>query len=630
METPQQRWLRESREVEQALRGLFAMDLDDGQLRQGMEEMATRWPFPGLIALWGPGLYYRNRTVFRPFILARFPQFTFDTRGRPKSVFEGPTAELFERWLQDVERSGDVELFRRLYRLQFQDDDGEVRRKRWLGDLLARYGAASTRAQRQLVLTQFDFPFELDEPAAITLYTADAVVSRGFILAHLPWRRWHGFGRSSPWQKLPALARERGDEALALDLYRRQVPEETWKQDVLALCGSVREPGALVEALEQRHPAQWLKDAATTFLALARERGRDVVPYLLRHVRDVRQPWVPLNRSFSQLVELAREREWLDLWSALMCTSAAPDTYAREVLGLLQRSRLSGDEVRRRLLLLAGVGRELNFPGLGLVQVQPLEDETAVLLYERFPDLVRGPFLRHVSPGWNGTYPKLTTRAIERDDAPLVDYLASRVALQSVHYGASRQPSPWAESIERLSASYEALLARSPETFVSRAATVLGKMPAFAIGDYGLLVRHNRLARLLFERAHAHYAADARAVRDLLESPQIHVQALAFRVLGRDDERARTLAARNVDLLQATLLRPLHRKTRLMALGALRNAVRDEAAARQLVGRIRDALDLPDQRYPKEALLGILADILHRWPALRGPSEQPVVYGGAA
>jgi hypothetical protein len=630
VETPQQRLLRESREVEQALRGLFAMELDDGQLRQGMEELGRRWVLPGLIALWGPGLYNRNRTVFRPFILARFPEFTFDTLGRPQSAFKGPSAELFEQWLQDVDRSGDVELFRRLYRLQLQDLSWEARRKRWLGDLLVRYGAASTRAWRQLVLNQFELPFELDEPAAITLYTADPVVSRGFILAHMPWMRWYDSGRRSPWKKLPALAREHGDEALAFELYRRQVPEETWKQDVLALCDSLREPGALVEALEQRHPAHWMKDAATTFLALARKRGRDIVPYLLRHVRDVRQPWGPFNRSFAQLVELAREQEWLDLWSALMRTSAAPDTYDREVLGLLQRSRLSGDEVRRRLLLLAGVGRELNFPGLGLAQVQPLKDETAVLLYERFPDLVRGPFLRHVSPGWSGTYPKLTTRALEQGDAPLVDFLASRVALQNVRHGASQQPSPWAEVIERLSASYEELLARSPEAFASRAASVLGKMPAFAIGNYGMLVRHNRLARLFFERAHAHYAADARAMRDLLESPQIHVQALAFRVLGRDDERSRTLAARNVDLLQATLLRPLHRKTRLMALGALRNAARDEAAARQLVDRIRDAMDLPDRRYPKETLLGLLADILHRWPALRGPSEQPVVYGGAA
>ncbi|WP_375772860.1 gliding motility protein [Archangium gephyra] len=622
---------REFREVVHGLRGLFAMELDDGQLRQGMEELGRRWVFPGLIALWGPGLYNRNRTVFRPFILAHFPQYTFDTLGRPQSVFEGPSAELFEKWLQDVDRSGDVELFRRLYQLQFEGLRWEEGRKRWLADLMPRYGAASTRAQRQGVLNQFDLRFELDEPAAIALYTADPVACRAFILAHLPGEWRFNAGRRPPWQKLPALARERGDEALAFDIYRRQVPEELWKRDVLALCDTVREPGALVEALEQRHPAHWLQDAATPFLELARKRGRDAVPYLLRHVRDVRQPWGFFNRSFSHLVELAREREWLDLWSALMRTSAAPKTYNSEVLGLLQRSELPGDEVRRRLLLLAGVGREVNFPGLGLAQVQPLDDDTAVVLYERFPDLVRGPFLRHVSPGRSGSYSKLATRALERDDAPLVDFLASRVALIDLSYAVTLpQPPPWTEIIGRLSAVYESLLERSPEAFASRAGNVLGKMPAFAIGNYGQLVRHNRLARLFFERAHAHYTSDARAMRDLLESPQIHVQALAFRVLARDDERARALAAHNVDLLQATLLRPLHRKTRLMALGALRNAARDEAAARQLAGRIRDAMDLPDRQYPKEALLGLLADILHRWPALRGPSEQPVVYGGAA
>jgi hypothetical protein len=629
METPEQRLLRESRELEQALRGLFTMQLDDGQLREGMEELARRWAFSGLIALWGPGLYNRNRTVFRPFILAHFPQFTFDALGRPQSVFKGPSAELFEKWLEDVERSGDVELFRRLYRLQFQGLSREAGRKRWLSDLEARYGAASTRAQRQGVLDQFDLPFELDEPEAMALYTSDPVVSRGFILAHLPGIRWIDFGRRPPWQRLPALARERGDEALALDIYRRQVPDAVWKRDVLALCDSLQEPGALVEALEQRHPAHWIQDAATPFLELARRRGRDVVPYLLRHLQDVRQPWGPFNRGFAQLVELAREREWLDLWSALMRTSAAPKTYNAEVLALLQRSKLPGDEVRRRLLLLTGVGREVNFPGLGLALVQPLEDDAAVLLYERFPDLVRGPFLRHVSSGWSGIYPKLTARALELDDAPLVDFLASRVALQDLSYR-HLQPTVWNEVIGRLSAFYESLLERSPEAFAARAGSVLGKMPAFAIGNYGALVRTNRLARLFFERAHAHYASDARVIRDLLESPQIHVQALAFRVLARDDDRARALAAHNVDLLQATLLRPLHRKTRLMALGALRNAARDEAAARQLAGRIRDALDLPDRQYPKEALLGLLAGILHRWPALRGPSEQPVVYGGAA
>ena len=44
---------------------------------------------------------------------------------------------------------------------------------------------------------------------------------------------------------------------------------------------------------------------------------------------------------------------------------------------------------------------------------------------------------------------------------------------------------------------------------------------------------------------------------------------LAFRILGGNEERAKELAAANTDLLQATLFRPLHRRTRLMAFRAI-------------------------------------------------------------
>jgi hypothetical protein len=627
VETPQQRLERESREVEQALRGLFALPLDDGQLRQGMEELGKRWAFPRLLALWGPGLYFRNRVVFRPFILAHFPVFTTDVSGRASSPFEGPSADLFKQWLEEVERREDVEFFRRLYSLQHQGLSWEARSVRWREDLRARYATARTRVERQAVLNRFDLPLMLDEATSLALYAADPDAARPFLLAHLPgyWR--FAFMGSSYWEKLVAQARERGDEALALELYRLQVSDKVWHRDALALCDSIPEPGALVEALERHHPSHWLNEAGGTYLELARRRGQDVLPYLLRHLRDVRQGlWGRLgNRDLFQLVDLARERGWWGLWAGLMRTSATPDTYDAEVLRLLKDSRLPEAEVRRRLLLLAGVGQELNFLGFGLVQVQPLTDDTAVRLYERFPDLVRGPFQAHVSPGWVGAYPKLMVRAIEREDESLVDFLASRVVMVPI----SPEPSSWHPVVERLSSHYTALLERSPEAFASRAGNVLGKVPAFAIRNYAELVRRNRLARLFFERAHASYVVDARAVRDMLESPQSHVQALAFRVLAWDDDRARVLAARNVDLLQAALLRPLHRKTRVMALGALRNAARDESAARQLVGRIRDAMDLPDKRYPKEALLGVLAELLHRWPALRGPTERPVVYGEA-
>jgi len=106
--------------------------------------------------------------------------------------------------------------------------------------------------------------------------------------------------------------------------------------------------------------------------------------------------------------------------------------------------------------------------------------------------------------------------------------------------------------------------------------------------------------------------------------------ALAYRALGLNDARARTQAARHLPLLLGTLLRPMQRDTRTLAFGALANAADSLETARLILDRAKDALNLPDVRYPKERLLGLIARIIHRWPELRAPSEQPVVYERAA
>ena len=120
-------------------------------------------------------------------------------------------------------------------------------------------------------------------------------------------------------------------------------------------------------------------------------------------------------------------------------------------------------------------------------------------------------------------------------------------------------------------------------------------------------------------------------MRDLLESPQIHVQMLGFRVLAQRDPRAPAIAAEHVDLLAATLLRKLRSKTRLLAFTAIASAARhDEATARTLLVKMRDACALPERRYPTERLIGLIGELLHHWPALRAPREQPRIYGAAS
>jgi hypothetical protein len=138
------------------------------------------------------------------------------------------------------------------------------------------------------------------------------------------------------------------------------------------------------------------------------------------------------------------------------------------------------------------------------------------------------------------------------------------------------------------------------------------------------------LARLLFERSSSFYLAHPQSLADLVEASEIHVMALAYRALGQDDERAREQSARHLPLLLGTLLRPMQRSTRALAFGALANATTSLDTARLVLDRARDALLLPDKRYPKERLLGLIGRILRRWPELRGAGEQPRVYERSA
>ena len=99
------------------------------------------------------------------------------------------------------------------------------------------------------------------------------------------------------------------------------------------------------------------------------------------------------------------------------------------------------------------------------------------------------------------------------------------------------------------------------------------------------------------------------------------------RMLALPDPRASALAASNIEILIGTLLRPLHRKTRLAAFDALVNAARhNEAVARRVHARAREALKLPNKKYPKPELIGLIGRVLAVCPGLASEAERPVVY----
>lgn len=597
---------------------------DDRALLGLLEARSGELPFRGFSWLWAPHVYARNRVLFRPLISANLATFLVVDKSWERVEWKGEVAKALAPWLEAVDRDDDVALFKVLYQWRAGDTlRRKVAAERWRRELRERFERAGTPATRAVVLRKFDMWFELDEDSALALYRLDRTATADFVLKHLP-QRWYGGEKRVLWEKLFEAARAQGDEALQFRLYRRMVPKDRWRSDVKQLVKSIADAEALCAELEKRHPEGWGLDLGTGLHELVVARGRDVLPYVRRHLRDVYSGW--LRGGYDKLVEHARREGWWDFWGLAVSTCARPNEYNAAVKSLLADDGLDDAKRRERLLLLTGVSREWNFAGLGLAQVHRLEEDVALALYRRFPDLVRGPFRLHVQPSWGNAAGRLLDAAIEADDDVLVDFLASRLVTRAPGHGASGEQRKAAEAASRY---YEAL--RLDEAaFARRAAAVLTQVPAYAIWRYGALVQENRLARLLFERSSRVYLASEAAVRDLVEASEIHVQQLGYRALGLDDPRAAALAAANVDLLLGTLLRPLHRATRAAALGALANAAATPEVAARVLARAREAFELPDTHYPKDALVQLVGRILHRFPELRAPGETPTIYRRAA
>jgi hypothetical protein len=609
-------------ELEAEVRALLEQRLSDEDLRSKLEALAPEQAFNGLTYLWGPELYRRNRVLFRPFILNHFAQM-FQVGWDWKPVRWKDQAKTLDAWLKEVDQRDDVELFRRLYPWKHsQNEWGGVDDNQWRKDLLTRFQAAKERYERNQVLNKFDLRWvALDEEAALTLYQIDPAAARPFILKHPPGGGRWGENRELP-EKLCAAAWQRGDEELYFALYRRMVPQKTWEKDVAAVAKEVAEPQRLLEELEKRHPNQnWDVDLNTGFYALAKARGREVVPYLMKHLDSLWTYGYSGRNKQNKLLEHARAQGWWDIWSVLV-RKADNDQYNKEVLTLVEDRKQPEEVIFRRLVMLSGASSEWNWGRFAWQQIQYLKDKTAVALYARFPELVQGPFRKHLWPGWWGGdgLTKFTAVVLEKDDHVVIDYLASQT-VRYVYRGNQTE-----KTIERLLKYYERSRSH-PVPFARRVASVLGQLPAYSIGrSYKHLIANSELARLFFVESESALLQDPRSVRDLLEAPEIQAQLLALRVLAQDDEQARRLAEDNLDLLLATLLRDMHRKSRLMALRALANAATTPDNARKVLARARQALDLPDKGYPKENLFSLLAELYQHWPELRGPKEQPVVY----
>jgi hypothetical protein len=611
-----------------AIDSLMESQPDNKRLRDHLEGLTRDPAFPGLTWYWGPKLYARNRAIFRPMIMTNFSDWAQTAKGGWVRVLWTDHEKDLEAWLNALRQTRDSALVRRLIRWKYASaKTWGIDEKRFRAALIDAYRAASGPAARAIVLDEFNDWFSLDETTALALYEADRSATK-FILDHTP-RPWDEQKREM-WDKLATFARARNDTSLYFALYRRLMPLARWRDDVLALAKSETDPAKLNDALTERHPEGYRPNINATVVEILERRGRDVFPYVRGKLTDLVGGW-GRDKEAKQLIDLAAARGWWDLWSAALRTGPQ-NLFGPAVAKLLVEDTALTDSVKReRLKALAGVSQEWNWPGFGLARIHTLDDKVADLLYQRYPDLVRGPYRAHVTPSWWGQgYPKLVARALAANDIELLDTLAARYVAQVSWRHSSGRPdkvSPMEATAAELAKYYQAIRDRGEEEFARRAASVLTRIPAFTLRSYHALLRHNDLARLLFSRSLPMFLGSPGAVQDLIEGSDIHVMTLAYRVLALPDPRAVALAAANLEILLGTLLRPIHRKTRIAAFAALANAARSSPeAAKRVLARAKDAQKLPDKKYPKAELIGLIGTVLSACPELASPRERPIIY----
>lgn len=616
------------KKLQRSIQQLCDQQPDDQRLRDHLEGLAKDTNFSGLTWFWGPLLYQRNRVVFRSFILNHFSDWLQVKTGW-RRIDWSKHQSVLESWLDQTRQNRDLMLTRRLLRWRYAAKSWGIDSAKWRQGLVGDYQAAISPANRAIVLDEYDEWFDIDQATAVLLLQ-DSASNGNFILKHLPRNFW-GEDKRVLWTDLADIARGSENWDFFFDLYRRQVPMEQWRKEVLDLARQVEDPTQLCSELEKRHPDGWGLKRGGTLLQLLELRGRDVMPYVRLKLKDTIGGWY--GDQAKPFVTLAEAHGWWDLWSAAIRVDRNNKLFNAAVAKLVfELPELPEAERVTRLALLGGVSREWNWNGFGFAQTHALDDRVASALYQRFPQLVHGPFKPNITPTWWQGFPELLQAAQEKNDTDLVDLLASRYAtrIQYDHgyqVGSKQQVNQMMRTAESLAEHYEALAESSPAEFARRAANVLTRIPAYAIFEFKQLLKSNRLARLFFVRSQERYLAEPGCLQDLVEGSDIQVQQLAYRTLALDDYRARKAAVKSLDILLGTLLRPLHRKTRLAAFQALYNASRDDKeSAQRIVERAREALRLPSIRYPREQLIQLIARIVHDYPDLRHPEEQPTVF----
>ena len=559
--------------LQQQLDQALARHGDRGALLRELSELAEQAAFRDLAATWAPELYARDATFFENFLV--------------RHLDAPPHDAIIEELLRRAEADGCDSLFQGLYRKIAQED-------RWDADLRALASSnmpdeAVLRAVRRRLFR--GIWFGLEETTALALYRRNPALFGPLIAQHVR-RRWFGWGRGKHFARLRGEALARGDEELALAVFRAVADEAMWATEVKRLLATDLPPEQLVAALRRRHPTSVWQFDARVLADVVQRCGAAAIPYLEQDVLR----WI--RGDTRRLLDAVRNTGDEPAYWRLFLRVADPARWNAELRSLLQ-APLDDAALVAALQPRIPTARDSWWQ---------LEDDVALALYRRHPAAAR-PLLERLV---REPAPALWAAAEASGDEELLDLLSFRSLERCNRLAWRAFPTPsqqrWskpdrkaAAELERLSAPvlarFDRLAADSPERYVRHAAEILSYLEPFELWSFGRGRLHNPILAALADRHHEAWLASSAAMRELLESPNIFVQILGLERLATGGTDAARRTVENLRLLRALLFGRARVGTKKLVLACLEWAARqDPAAAAAVLPLLGEAVDVRGKR----------------------------------
>jgi hypothetical protein len=564
-------------DVRTQLQSLLQAELEPQELLAELSSLARHPSFQKHADLWAPALYERNARYFEATL----------TRYLNQDIHQQTIRTLMAR----AEQDGYHTLFHELY-CKVVDE------KEWNQDIttLAQSPDPDTRVLQALRQRNMSRNwYALAEKNALLLYQRNASLFTDFLRDHLPPRWLPG---RTPFRNLYRAAQERGDDDFAWFLFRRFASKKEWSREMNALLEQDIPPHQIVAELRKRHPEHNRFGDTKLLLRFMQRYGEALLPYVEQNIF-----WIGAGnreRTLAYIEQVGNEK----LYWGIFFKIATRDMWHTALRNLLKQP-LSDEAFLAALQLRTPPPPSHPW----LLHRWQIPNDIALALYHRNATLFR-PFLVDFV---QQPEPDLFQAAEHAGDEAFLDLLTMRLMqrLQTLMYRAYpdehiRQMHPHRGRAERqhydaiagaLVARLERLRTHAPETYVHHAANILSYIGPYDIWSFRREAERNPVLIYLMQQERETWRQSPHAIRELLESPNIHVQIIGLEMLKDGGGDAAQRVVENLLILRALLLSRCYIKTKKLVLHCLEQAARhDPAYVAQIVPLLEETMDFRGKR----------------------------------